>query len=516
MSIIIEKVQKFKKLSQLLIAYIIIAGILFFAFFIINTYYNTIHIAEERTLEKLESITQTLALLIDGDAHERLTCTFLEKNAITNNHQQADYYHIYNLLSQTQKVNHLPTTIYTLFLDNEACNANFKAKELHFGVSSGVPFYRHIYREVQADLHKNYEKGGRLSAYSDEHGSWISAFSPIKNSQNETVAIVQADEHFDSFRQDALQDILSNMLIPLLLLFVFTILFIIYSRKMLFAMQGINEMLENVVYQRTEQLASSNEKLQLLATDLELRVQQRTEALEKANQALQLSNRELESFAHVASHDLKEPLRMIRSYLNLFSRRYAANFDKNATEYIGFATDGAKRMERLIEDLLAYSRLKGTAQQHKEKLNIKAIVDIAKQNLKVAIDEKEAEIYCSNEMPEILGNRSLLIQLFQNLMANSLKFSKKNIIPIVYIKIEEQTNKWTFEVSDNGIGIEEEHYAKIFQIFKRLHSRQDYEGTGLGLATCKRIVELHGGNIAVKSELGKGTSFFFHLPKQIY
>ena len=515
MSIIINKVQKFKKLSKLLIAYIIVASILFCAFFIFNTYYNTIHIAEERTLEKLESITQTLALLIDGDAHERLTCHFLEKNAITTNHQQKDYYHIYNLLHQTQKVNHLPTTIYTLFLDNEACNPNVKSNELYFGVSSNAPFYRHIYREVQDALFVNYEKGGRLSAYDDEHGSWISAFSPIKNSDGKTVAIVQADEHFDTFRQNALSDILRNMLIPLLLLLFLLVIFVIYIRKMLHSMVGINNMLENLVYQRTEQLADSNQQLQMLANDLEIRVIRRTEALEKANQALQTSNKELESFAHVASHDLKEPLRMIRSYLNLFSRRYANQFDENAKAYIGFANTGAIRMEQLIEDLLAYSRLKGTAEQHQQNVNITRVVDIAKQNLKVAIEEKKAQIFSPNEMPSVLGNRSLLIQLFQNLIANAIKFNQKNVAPIVHIKIRDKVHFCEFEVTDNGIGIAEADFEKIFKIFKRLHSRQDYKGTGLGLATCKRIVELHGGQITVKSELGKGTSFFFFIPKQI-
>ena len=142
-------------------------------------------------------------------------------------------------------------------------------------------------------------------------------------------------------------------------------------------MVGINNMLENLVYQRTEQLADSNQQLQMLANDLEIRVIRRTEALEKANQALQTSNKELESFAHVASHDLKEPLRMIRSYLNLFSRRYANQFDENAKAYIGFANTGAIRMEQLIEDLLAYSRLKGTAEQHQQNVNITRVVDMA-------------------------------------------------------------------------------------------------------------------------------------------
>ena len=246
--------------------------------------------------------------------------------------------------------------------------------------------------------------------------------------------------------------------------------------------------------QMTERLIEAN-------TGLERKVEERTAELEQ-------SNADLAQFAYVASHDLKEPLRMVTSYVQLLERRLGSDLDPESKEFMGFAVDGAMRMRGLIDDLLAYSRV-GTKRKPFEKVEMQKIVGAALMNLKVAIDESDAEVEVG-EMPELMADPSQLTQLFQNLIANAIKFrgDKK---PVVSISAERDGDMWNFEVRDNGIGIEKEYLDQIFLIFQRLHNRSEYEGTGIGLAVCKKIVERHGGKIRVESEVGEGSRFLFGI-----
>ena len=224
---------------------------------------------------------------------------------------------------------------------------------------------------------------------------------------------------------------------------------------------------------------------------------------------LKRSNKDLEHFASIASHDLQEPLRMVTSYLELLERRYKGRLDAQADEFIGFAVDGAKRMKTLIRDLLAYSRI-GTREQARESIAVSVPIDLALENLKLVVLEKHASISI-RPMPVISGDPVLLTQLFQNLIGNALKFAGKET-PRIQINARRESCDWIFSVADNGIGVEDQHLERIFEIFHRLHSREEYPGTGIGLALCKRIVEIHGGRIWAESELGKGSVFHFSLP----
>ena len=224
---------------------------------------------------------------------------------------------------------------------------------------------------------------------------------------------------------------------------------------------------------------------------------------------LKRSNKDLEHFASIASHDLQEPLRMVTSYLELLERRYKGRLDAQADEFIGFAVDGAKRMKTLIRDLLAYSRI-GTREQARESIAVSVPIDLALENLKLVVLEKHASISI-RPMPVISGDPVLLTQLFQNLIGNALKFAGKET-PRIQINARRESCDWSFSVADNGIGMEGKHLERIFEIFHRLHSREEYPGTGIGLALCKRIVEIHGGRIWAESELGKGSVFHFSLP----
>lgn len=230
--------------------------------------------------------------------------------------------------------------------------------------------------------------------------------------------------------------------------------------------------------------------------------------LEKQTQELARSNRELEQFAYVASHDLQEPLRMVTSYLQLIKRRYWNQLDKDADDFINFAVDGAERMKTLINDMLVYSRV-GTRGKEFRPVDCNAVLEQARHNLALAIEEKKA-IVTSSSLPTIHGDDNQLVQLFQNLISNAIKFND-NQPPKVSIQAESRNNEILFTVQDNGIGIDPQFSERIFIIFQRLHGKDEYSGTGIGLAICKKIVERHSGRIWVESQPGAGSKFCFTI-----
>ena len=234
--------------------------------------------------------------------------------------------------------------------------------------------------------------------------------------------------------------------------------------------------------------------------------------LEQTVLELKRSNDDLQQFASVASHDLQEPLRMITSYLQLLDKRYRGKLDADADEFISFAVDGAKRMQGLISDLLAYSRV-GTRGKPFESCDCESIITKAIRDLDRIIEENNA-VVTHDPLPTIMADTTQLEQVFRNLISNAIKYRRKDQAPNIHISAEQKDNEWLFSVRDNGIGIEPEFSGRIFAIFQQLHGRDEYEGSGIGLAICKRVVERHGGRIWVESEPGEGSTFFFTFPKQ--
>jgi signal transduction histidine kinase len=245
------------------------------------------------------------------------------------------------------------------------------------------------------------------------------------------------------------------------------------------------------------------------------RLAAQAQVLDQRAAELHRSNAELEQFASVASHDLQEPLRKVASFCQLLEKRYGDKLDARGVEYIGFAVDGAKRMQMLINDLLAFSRV-GRPGATYTTVELDSALDAALANLAVAIDESSAEIVRTERLPSVRGELTLLVMLWQNLIANAVKFRRDDRAPRIVIDCQhssgDRDDEWLLSVSDNGIGIEKEFVDKVFVIFQRLHGRDAYTGTGIGLALCKKIVEQHGGAIWIDTSYTEGTRFRFTMP----
>ncbi len=255
------------------------------------------------------------------------------------------------------------------------------------------------------------------------------------------------------------------------------------------------------------------EFLELISSQI-TRAIERKQAEKKLKQTmdeLTRSNVELQDFAYVASHDLQEPLRMISSYLQLLERRYAGKLDSDADDFINYAVDGANRMQTMINDLLTYSRV-CTRGKDFSPTNSEEVLETSITNLQLAIEDSNADV-THDSLPTIIADESQLIQLFQNIIGNAVKFHGEEK-PRTHISAEEKDDEWLFSVKDNGIGMNPDDHERIFKIFNCLHNKSEYPGTGIGLSVCKKIVERHGGRIWVESELGKGSTFYFTIPKK--
>lgn len=255
----------------------------------------------------------------------------------------------------------------------------------------------------------------------------------------------------------------------------------------------------------------SEEALQRTRDTLEERVEERTAELREANRELERSNDELGRFAYIASHDLQEPLRTLSSFLQLLARRYEGQLDERADTYIRFAVEGADQMRGLINGLLDYSRV-GTRARDPEPVGCEEALAVAMRGLQVQIEETEATI-THDPLPIVVADGTQLIQLLQNLLANAMRF-RGDEPPLIHVGARREDGMWRLSVKDNGIGIEEPYLERIFGVFQRLHTREEYPGTGVGLSICRRIAERHGGRVWARSVPGEGTIFHATLPAE--
>ncbi len=252
--------------------------------------------------------------------------------------------------------------------------------------------------------------------------------------------------------------------------------------------------------------------LNIIITDLTI-LKAKEKELKSKNAQLKAMNDELTSFAYTASHDLQEPLRTVTNYIGLFQKKYKETIDQKADEYLQVITGATSRMQTLISDLLEYSRI-GRHETEMVEIDCNKLLQIVLADMSVTIKESNAVI-AADKLPVITGYPTEIKSLFQNLISNAVKFRKKDVAPLINITAEDKGNEWLFAIKDNGIGIDKMYFDKIFIIFQRLHTRTEYSGTGIGLAHCKKIVELHKGKIWVESEPEKGSTFYFTIPKNL-
>lgn len=264
-------------------------------------------------------------------------------------------------------------------------------------------------------------------------------------------------------------------------------------------LRGANDELASEIEKRRK----AEHELRELNTELERRVREQTEELRR-------SNEDLQQFAYMASHDLQEPLRMITSYMQLLERRYKGRIDEKANTYIHYAVDGANRMRGLIDDLLSYSRANTNAQVL-DRVDLGTLMQRAVHVLRRTIDETGGHVTW-DRLPVVYGDETQLTQVLQNILSNALKYRREGVPPEVHVTAERRPDEHVVSVHDNGIGIAPEHQEKIFEIFRRLHLRGSYSGSGIGLAIIKRLVERHGGRVWVDSTPGSGTTVSFTLP----
>jgi signal transduction histidine kinase len=264
------------------------------------------------------------------------------------------------------------------------------------------------------------------------------------------------------------------------------------------------DLTERIGMRRRDEVGDAAAAFDRMADQLQRSVIER----DQREQDLARSNAELEQFAYVASHDLQEPLRAVVSYVQLLEKRYKDQLDERASKYIAYAVDGGQRMQTLINDLLSYSRV-GRANEEFEPVETEQVLERAMTSVRIAIDESGA-VVTHDPLPVVTADARMLTQLFQNLISNAIKFSGDRP-PKVHVSSERQSGEWLFSVRDEGIGIAPDYAERIFVIFQRLHGRDEYPGTGIGLAICKKIVDRHGGRLWVESTLGAGATFYFTL-----
>ncbi len=293
----------------------------------------------------------------------------------------------------------------------------------------------------------------------------------------------------------------SYFLVSYLMLAITIILFILIAEVMQIKFLNLLTRQNALLEKQQAELKAHRDSLEL-----------KSEQLEKMSLDLKRSNQDLEHFAYAASHDLKAPVRTIRSYLNLIQKKLDLSPENELQEFFQYANQGSERMDRLLNDLLSFSRA-GNQEINRETVNLNNLILLVINYLSLEIQENKAQIIYRN-LPSIIAPRSLLLTLLQNLISNAIKYQPLNQQAIIKIEVQEMENNWMFSIADNGIGIKKEDQNNIFEMFQRLHNQQHYEGSGIGLNTCKKIIQRLNGKIWLSSKVGKGTTFYFTLPKE--
>lgn len=444
--------------------WIVLFFVLLIAGYLIYDNYNTqIKLIQERELARLEGISGSLALLIDGDAHRKLMMRHEGMDAITSNEDDSVYNAIHNLLKQARDVHSIESSIYTMVYEPTIDKFCFLV------TSSDDPTWKHAYRDYPPEMLKNYEQGGSLDMYTDSKGTWLSAFYPIRTSKGETAGILQVDERFDDFLKEAQLTAFRNISISGLVALVILVILIIVLRRILAEM---------------DRLRREKEELDTLRKEL-------------------LAN---------VSHDLRTPLASILGYLETVSMMPDLPLDKRQN-YLETALQSTEKLKRLIDELFDLSKLESRDRKPLlEPFSISELASDIASGLRITADKNGISLIeeVPRNLPAVQADIALIDRVLQNLVSNAIKFTPKG--GQVTLKLVEMPNHICVDVIDTGVGIAKEDLAKVFERFTTTSSGER-KGSGLGLAIVKTILEAHDAEYSLTSEVNKGSHFRFKLIK---
>ena len=467
-----------------------------------NTYRQVVAVSEAHTLENLSNVAWMAAQALDGDAHARLTQRYARPDAITDSRDDDDYRALHRALATVATHTGIESPIYTYVLaDAETGSGGAVAHcEMAFAVTSAPePYFRHRFTTHQADQCARFGEAGELGVYEDEFGSWLSAYAPVHDGAGRVVAVVQADEQFDTFIAEARQAALTGIGYDSLFIGGFLCVIGLFVVHVLQRERRDKEALAEAVAIQTELSGALADREADLARNAAL---------------LEQSNRDLTDFANIASHDLKSPLRGIASFAQLLARRNRATLDERSNEYLDFILSNASRALKMIDGLLSYAKV-DQGERSPERFKACDAVRAAEQNLYATLQERGAELRIEGTIPFLVADLTLVTQVFQNLISNGTKYNEQ-ARPTVRISAgRTESGEVFFSVRDNGIGIPEEYQSHVFDMFRRVHAGEQYEGSGIGLAFCMRVVNRYGGTMWVESTEGEGSCFYFTLPEAI-
>ncbi len=461
---------------------VLIAFLLLISYFLTVSYFKSLKEAETASLMRLNGIVCTLAMQVDGDAHQRLMVMHPTKDAITNPQQDSNYFAIHQVLRMNFQANMLGTPIYTIVLDsNNIC---------YFGVTSAEkPYFRHPYHSAPALLMEKHAEGAMIPCYQDEFGTWLSAFAAVRNSRGEMVGLVQADQNFDEFMALARADVLRNLLFGLLVGAFFLILLVRILQPII-RKERLNK----------EALAAANAENQYINAQLQLSLEQVTD----------LDNFRREMIANL-SHDLRTPMASILGYLETVILKKSQLSDNEQERFLNVARSEAHRLSRLVADLFDLSKLEsGQIQIEPEPFNIAELAQDTLQKYQLQAEEKHVKLLTdfSENLPLTLADLRWIDRVLQNLMDNALRYVYEG--GFVMFTIFEKDNTLNFKVCNSGDPIPEAHLDRVFdRYFKSSNRKKD--STGLGLTVVKKVMELHGERVWAESNDAL-TTFRFTLP----
>lgn len=456
--------EAFKNTSTRLLMLTFVGIVIIAGYIVANTYFSQLRIYEDNEYIKLETFANTIAVQLDGDAHEALMKKYPDKDDLIRYDQDSVYLSIYNVLKKAQARNHLNTDLYTMVLDDQDST-------VYFGVSTSKNlFYRHIYEDRPDDLVKNYATGGFIPVYKDMYGVWLSAFSPIYNSSNKVVAVVQVDENFDDFIKKANRSIVRNIWISLVII----------------GLIGL------IMYRGITIILNAEKDIQ------------------KEKRGIEGLRKEL--VANV-SHDLRTPVAVIHGYTETMMLKHDELTDDQRQRYIQIILQNTEKLKKLINELFELSKLESKDRQiQAEPMQLSDLVQDIIAKFRLLAEEKgiRLTVNTGKNLPQVYADLALIDRVMQNLIENAIKFCGEG--DEIEVELTAEQDRVRVIVSDTGPGIAPNDIPLIFERYHRGENAQKGSSTGLGLAIVKKIIDLHNSTIEVASTLGNGTEFRFYLP----